>query len=298
MLSEDQKRTVIYKMRRRYVVLWAFFFLCANAGTLKAEIASIEKAVDYCQGDMEDGISGLTSYKPTYIIGQWGTPDPTDGGTSYLKFQFSLKQQLCSNLYFGYTQKSFWSVSRDSAPFKDSNYNPELFWAFKRRDDNGLFKMGQAGFEHESNGRDGSSSRSWNRVYWEPRLEYRDLTLSLKAWYPIKGFSTESWRQNSDLSGNPDILDYYGYGELAAIYDMGRCQVGVRGRKGTKSNYGNIQGDFIFKLRENFSFYAQIWDGYGESLLDYKNSSTRYGAGFAFTELLPRWDKKVGNRCP
>lgn len=291
MLSEDKRQSDIYGKNKRYIILLVIFFVCINAGTLRAEIAKIEKAVDYCKGDMEDGISGLTSYKPTYIIGQWGTPDPTDGGTSYLKFQFSLRQQLCSNFYFGYTQKSFWSISRDSAPFKDSNYNPELFWAFKRRDDS-LLQGGQIGAEHESNGRDGLSSRSWNRVYWEPRLEYGDLTVSLKGWYPIKGFSTEGWRQNSDLSGNPDILDYYGYGELAAMYDISRWQIGVRGRKGTKSNYGNIQGDIIYKLRKNFSVYAQIWDGYGESLLDYSNSSTRYGIGFAFTELLPRWDKK------
>ncbi len=282
-------------MNKTPFVLFLLLFLFIPSGGARAQESLLVKQVrdvhDYCRGDADDGVEGLKPYKQTYIIYQKGSSDPTDGATDFLKFQFSLKQQLCWNLYFGYTQKSFWSISKESSPFKDSNYNPELFWAFKRRVGS-ILQYGQVGFfEHESNGRDGSSSRSWNRVYWEPRLEYGDLTVSLKGWYPIKGLSTDGWRTESDLSDNPDILDYYGYGELAAMYDIGRCQIGVRGRKGTKSNYGNIQGDFIYKLRENFSLYAQVWDGYGESLLDYSKSSTTYGIGLAFTELLPRWDK-------
>lgn len=273
-------------MNKLCIPLSLLLFLSVPSGSLWAEEALIDQAYDYCKGYTEEGITGLTPYKPAYIIWQGGSPDPTDGERSYLKFQFSLKQHMCKNLYFSYTQKSFWSISRDSTPFKDSNYDPELFWAF-RGDDGSMFKPGQIGFEHESNGREGIYSRSWNRAYWEPKFVYGDVVVSIKGWYPIKGWSSKGWKQNSDLSDNPDIEDYYGHGEVAAKVSRGHWQFGARGRKGNKGSYGSIQGDVLYKLRKNLSVYAQFWDGYGESLLDYNKSSTRYGIGLAFTDLLP-----------
>lgn len=272
-----------------YIPLFIILLVLISTAPLNAEnkaVDAVNRAYDYCQGD---GDNSDHFYRPSYIIGQWGTPDPTDRQTSYLKFQFSIRQHLCSNLYFGYTQKSFWSITRDSSPFKDSNYAPEFFWEFKKRE--GILQWGQGGIEHESNGREVGASRSWNRLYWEPKFEHRKIAVSLKGWIPIKGWSTEGWRCSADLNDNPDILEYYGHGELAATIKEGKWQFGAKGRKGTKGSYGSIQGDVVFNLRENVGLYAQFWDGYGESLLDYNRSSTRYGIGFIINDLMPKSKK-------
>ena len=91
-----------------------------------------------------------------------------------LKFQFSFKQQLYDGLYFAYTQKSFWRVldGEDSRPFRETNYNPELFWRLLRTTPEGLSWGGDLGFEHESNGAREPTSRSWNRLYLAPTIGY------------------------------------------------------------------------------------------------------------------------------
>ncbi|MFX7858123.1 phospholipase A, partial [Acinetobacter baumannii] len=85
-----------------------------------------------------------------------------------MKFQLSFKFRifqpenpastaLLDNLYFGYTQFSLWDLGKESAPFRDTNYRPSLFYY---RPDTGiqggaLSRLSFAGgIEHESNGRD------------------------------------------------------------------------------------------------------------------------------------------------
>src|SRR3972149_4807197 len=147
----------------------------------------------------------LNPYKPTYFMFQWGTHDPRDNQQLYAKFQFNIKQNIWNGLYFAYTYRALWSITEQSAPFKD----------------------------------------------------------------------------NSD---NPEILDYYGNGELTIKLYSDENQIVVKARKGLKKDYGNIQIEFMRRISENFSLYAQFWNGYGESLLDYNRQTTRYGIGFALTQ--------------
>jgi len=90
----------------------------------------------------------ITPHKPNYIL-----PATYNFNANYdaygefgeffsdaeLKFQLSLKTQLWpgligdSSLWFGYTQQSYWQIFADSeasAPFRETNYQPELIWSF------------------------------------------------------------------------------------------------------------------------------------------------------------------------
>src|SRR3972149_1595583 len=126
-----------------------------------------------------------------------------------------------------------------------------------------------------------SFSRSWNRIYWEPRLVYKRLEGKLFGFDTLAVYIKAWLKFNERQSDNPDILDYYGNGELTVKLYTDEYQFVVKARKGLKKDYGNIQIELMHRLSENFSLYAQFWNGYGESLLDYNRQTTRYGIGFA-----------------
>ncbi len=225
---------------------------------------------------------GIKPHKRNYLLlDQGGTPNAVDGMIDYVKYQLSIKQHLCKNMYFGYTQKSFWSVTAPSLPFRETNYNPEFYLDYTNHG-SGIWRWGKVGlFEHESNGRDGPESRSWNRVYWEPRmviddpaklpLNFKTLVVALKWWYAYG--STE----------NADIRDYQGNNELSITLDQKWMQWAFIVRKGRVWEYGNVQIDVNYHFMGNMDLFFQVWDGYGESLIDYNHSSTRYGFGVAIS---------------
>jgi phospholipase A1 len=256
------------------------FFTIKKIGILKGLIILISSfSLLAAESEAED--AGIDPYRPTYFMLQYGTPDPRDDRELYAKFQFGTKQPLAGDyLFFAYTYRALWSITAESAPFKDSSHNPEIFVDI---DNKGTAKIGQIGVEHESNGKGGEDSRSWNRIYWEPRLVYRrkegkmlgfdTFTLHIKGWVKLR----------EELSDNPDILDYYGNGELTAKFYSEENQLALKGRKGLKKDYGNIQVEFMRRITDNLCLYAQLWNGYGESLLDYNKRSTRYGVGLALT---------------
>ncbi|MBI5182049.1 MAG: phospholipase A [Nitrospirae bacterium] len=282
-------------MRKIDIIFIALSIILIAAAT-KAEDIPENKAADAdiksVKNDTQEK-DRLNPYKPTYFMLQWGTPDPRDKKQLYTKFQFNTKKELpirnlsqkvpipeYLHLYIAYTYRALWSITEESAPFKDNSHNPE---AFIDIDNKHLLKIGQIGLEHESNGKGKEDSRSWNRAYWEPRLVYH------RPEGRILGFDTLSvhlrgWIKFRELqSDNPDILDYYGNGEIALKLYGDKNLFTVSARKGLKKSYGNIQIEYMYRIFENFCIYAQFWDGYGESLLDYNRRSTRYGVGMALT---------------
>ncbi|OSI13554.1 phospholipase A, partial [Neisseria dumasiana] len=101
----------------------------------------------------ESGILSLREHNPMYILPAWYNSSPnykphssTRGETNAEKFteqkrmetkmQISFKTKIMEDLFktradvwFGYTQKSDWQVwsqGRKSAPFRNSDYMPEL----------------------------------------------------------------------------------------------------------------------------------------------------------------------------
>jgi phospholipase A1 len=223
---------------------------------------------------------GLSFHKPTYLIPYTYSPQYT-GENAEVLFQLSLKHELYRRiLYFGYTQKSFWQLynSGNSRPFRETDYNPEIFFRFRRL---GATHWGiDFGGDHESNGRPLPESRSWNRLFLAGYHETdRDL-LYTKVWYrlPEKQRETPTDPKGDD---NPDIEDFLGYGEIdwQRKFDNGQqVQMMLRANPATGNGALNLTwsapvGDFAF-------WHVYAFHGYGEGLLDYNHRITRVGVGF------------------
>lgn len=192
-------------------------------------------------------------------------------------------------LYFGYTQNSLWDLEADSAPFRDSSYRPSLFyrndliWTSAARDVRFGF---QAGLEHESNGRDGLSSRSINTAYIRPVVTFGDPT----DWHLAIGPKIYAYL---DRSENPDIARYRGHADLFASYGHPeRWQFAATVRRGTDSDFGSTLLEATYPLRAvslgnlDGYFYFQYFNGYGETIFDYnRRLRSQLRAGFAIT----RW---------
>ena len=234
------------------------------------------------EGIMERIGRGFSMYRENYLLPlTWGNR-AAGSGDAELKFQLSFKQHLGRNFYLAYTQKSFWRIldGADSRPFRETNYNPQVFYRFERRTALRRVWGADVGFEHESNGAREPGSRSWNRLFFAPFVEYGGLRTELKLWHRI---SEEVKEDPLDPTGdeNPEIEDFYGYGELRVSYETLRR---YRGSMMLRYNFVTRKGGLLLDFSaptgaENLYFYAQLWNGYGESLIDYNRSLTRYGIG-------------------
>jgi phospholipase A1 len=209
---------------------------------------------------------------------------------SEIKFQFSFKVPLARGLLFGkgflsfgYTQLSYWQAysGDDSSPFRETNHEPELLLAMPT--DYGVFGMDGRliglSLRHQSNGRSEPLSRSWNRVMLDFTMERDDLYLSFKPWWRIP---------ESEVSDdNPDIEDYLGHFELRALKLYRDHSLGIMLRNNLqRENRGAVQLDYTFPLGERLNGYVQIFNGYGESLIDYDHYGNSIGVGIMLTNWL------------
>jgi phospholipase A1/A2 len=227
---------------------------------------------------------GLSYHKPIYLLPVTWSRDYY-GDETELIFQISLKQRLFNrNFFFGYTQKSFWQVYNpdDSRPFRETNYNPELFYRWKPEWAQAPGLGFDIGLDHESNGNELPDSRSWNRVIGAVYHETPTRLLHLRLWYRLPeddGRAVDDPKRDD----NPDIHRYYGYGELRLQQRL----FGARGHKAAlmlRGNPGTGYGAVELRYSAPFSDWAfwtlHVWHCYGESLIDYNRSVTRVGAGF------------------
>lgn len=208
-----------------------------------------------------------------------------------VKFQISLKIKLWQDvlgkdmdLWFGYTQKSFWQLYNfaDSAPFRETNYEPELLLNVRThiRFLGMNARIMQVGFNHQSNGRSQPFSRSWNRMVGNVGFEKDHFILLFKAWYPIP--------EREEKDDNPDIDDYMGYGEIWGYYMWNGYKLGamLRNNLRRKDNRGALQLEWSIPITRKIGVYVQYFNGYGESLLDYNHSINRIAVGF----ILADWN--------
>lgn len=229
--------------------------------------------------------AALSANEPMYfVVGKGGVA----------RFQFSFKYRVfdpdsqpvawfspLANLHFGYTQTSLWDLGGESKPFVDSSYRPSFFWQGTTLGDGRKPDMMRAGFEHESNGKDGTNSRSINTIFvqsvWLTRLsDGRILGLMPKVY------------AYQDKSDNPDIQRYRGYADWEfGVGRPGGTMLMAKLRSGT-GGYGSAQVEISYPLRKPLFaraggfVFLQLSNGYGETLLDYnRRSSTQARLGFA-----------------
>lgn len=222
-------------------------------------------------------------YKPTYGILQFGTKNHKNKNSTTIKFQINLTKDVVSGKLFeiptelnvAYTLKALWNVTDGSYLFEDYLHNPEIFVSLYKENWMNTF----LGLEHESNGKTGVESRSWDRVYIQPRVllrvsenafDFHSLGIYLKAWYKFH-----------DSKRNGNITDYQGYGELALKLYGDRHYFFVTHRRGGKIDIGTTILEYFLRLGNGWTLYAQYFDGYGEMPIDYDKKSRRFGIGFS-----------------
>lgn len=256
-----------------------------QAQQLKPASAEAPKKDDSLPGEIKLSGLGLSLHKPSYLLPvTWISEDRNDEDFEF-KYQFSLKQQILkSDWYFAYSQKALWQIydGSNSRPFREVNHNPEIFW--RRLPANnpwGSFGY-DLGAEHESNGRSGIESRSWDRLFARFWRSKDNLRADLKIWYRIP----EDRKENpADPKGddNPDIEEFLGYGDLTLRYQFNNASL-LRWmiRYNPATGHGASEMDYSFPIQDRFFLLIQWFSGYGDSLIDYDKRLDRIGIGIAF----------------
>ena len=239
-------------------------------------VDSLKKELDY------GPYFGL--YKDNYfIVGTTPNHIPTKLNSN-VKFQISLGIRLTdavlpwnSFIFLMYTQKTIWNVFQESLPIKDINFNPGIGWSkpFFNKDR----YVGKLTFmvEHESNGRDGPESRSWNRISFSGSTVIDQwLMVHAKIWYPIV-----------DSGNNKDILKYCGIYQSGVVITTPdkKFAFGITWvkRGGWNFNFNTIW-EFTWRVhkKSNLNLFAQYYNGYGECLLNYNQFSSTLRVGLVF----------------
>lgn len=228
-----------------------------------------------------DALPSFGIYKDNYFVAGTDLFHKPNNWNSDAKFQVSIRQRLTNStlpfktyFFLTYTQKAFWNVFQDSFPFRDLNFNPSLgFGRALVRHDRFLGTI-MLQFEHESNGKDGLDSRSWNKVSFGTNFMFTDRwTFHAKAWIPIV-----------DGDNNKDIVHYSGWGLFGMEYSSPKkkynASLFVNKRGGVNLN-ANIIANFSVRLFSDDSQYLflEYYNGYGESMLDYKQYRQRLRFG-------------------
>jgi len=255
----------------------------------------------------EDNPFTLLPHKLNYLLpvafNDSPNPDPyeIDGeqiDNTEVKFQISLKYKLFDDLfqdngdlYVAYTNLSFWQAYNDdnSSPFRETNHEPEMWLSFTTDWNRFGFRnrLVRVGAVHQSNGRGGGLSRSWNRLYLDFIFERGDFYFSLKPWYRIPEDEKE-FPGDPDGDDNSDIEKYMGYAEFRTIYKWNRLELSLMLRNNLRGseNKGAIEAGITFPLHRNLKGYFQYFNGYGESLIDYDDSTNRFGLGVTLSDWL------------
>lgn len=247
------------------------------------------------------GTWNIRSYQPVYLMPSFWTSNKNELPESEnpnnietekqnltsteAKFQLSLKTKAVENilgdngdLWLGYTQSSRWQVynSEESRPFRETNYEPEASLIFRTNYDLlGLnWRMLGLTINHQSNGRSDPLSRSWNRVMLNLGFEKDNFALMVRPWYRFE--------EKREDDNNPEIKNYIGRGDMTAFYRYKEHDFSLMLRhtlKGGDENRGAVQFDWSFPISGRLRGQFQLFDGYGESLIDYNHRATYVGLG-------------------
>lgn len=253
--------------------------------------------------DSKLGTWNIRAHQPVYLLPVFWTtdknefpksPNPTNTAVENQKlksleskFQLSLKTKAFENLignngdvWFGYTQSSRWQTfnPQESRPFRETNYEPEASIMF-HTNYNVLGLNGRLlglTINHQSNGRSDPLSRSWNRVMLNLGFERDNFAIIARPWYRIE--------ESAGSDNNSDIKKYIGRGDLTSFYRWKDHDFSLMLRhslKGGDDSHGAMQFDWVFPIKGKLRGQFQIFDGYGESLIDYNNRATYVGLGIS-----------------
>ncbi|WP_040482023.1 phospholipase A [Luminiphilus syltensis] len=241
----------------------------------------------------------ITPHQPNYILpvtysDNNGYPDFGEAANAFsdyeIKMQISLKTRLATGLWrkstvwAGYTQQSYWQLYADksaSAPFRETNHQPEVFWQiptdFQVLGWNA--RIATLGLNHQSNGRSEPLSRSWNRVTAGLAFDRGRWAFTAKTWGRIN--------EPVESDDNPNIEDYMGRIQLGLAHTREQHTFSINLKNNLdRDNRSGVEVNYTFPLLHRLKGFVQLYSGYGENLIDMENYTNRIGIGIALTDRL------------
>ncbi|MDB5816756.1 MAG: Phospholipase [Rhizobacter sp.] len=217
-----------------------------------------------------------------------GYADSQDFNHQEAKMQLSFKAKIweqpfgtAGNVWFGYTQQSFWQAGNhaDSSPFRDNVYEPEIIGTYPLNLEIGGLKLRMVGLSlnHQSNGEAKPLSRSWNRAIGTLGMETGPWTINLRGWKRIASDESDD--------DNPNISNNIGRAEIAATRTWGKYITTFTARHSLKTEGGGrgaAQFDLAAPLSGQLMWHVQAFTGYGETLIDYNVRQTSVGVGLSY----------------
>jgi phospholipase A1 len=220
----------------------------------------------------------LSPYEPIYFLLGNNPAGEFQLSLKYQLFDFTNSYAVLTNLYFGYTQTSYWDLISSDPSFFDTSYKPSVFVyfpeLFSREDKSVVFDL-QGGAEHESNGRGGVMERSIYSAYLQPRITFGRPGHLQFALQP------RAWTYFLVAHNNSDIADFRGYADLHAFLTLksdpnswANFQVETRFRIGDGGAHPGIQVDARYKFPHfNPTIDVQYFEGYGQTLRQYNKEA-------------------------
>jgi phospholipase A1 len=260
-------------------------------------VISIVSPLSYGEDISGDSINlGLYSHKLSYFhpISHVDSAGPPHYESEHFAnrskesvYQFSFKipligKGLFPNIYGAYTQKAYWQVYDEvnSRPFRETNYNPELFL----RLGSPIFTL-DFGVEHQSNGEADPDSRAWDILYAKVGLNLSFLSIYLKGWHLYDEDQKGGVQNRYIFEKQESITHYYGYGEAQIIFRTHHFELGFYGRHNRSRKKGAYRVDLLIRGGKKIGLHAQYFRGYGDSLIDYNRLNSRVGVGFLLGQL-------------
>jgi phospholipase A1/A2 len=146
------------------------------------------------------------------------------------------------------------------------------------------------GYEHESNGRDGLESRSWDRVFYLQHFDFGGLVndgqFRKKDGQQHYAYETsiKVWGVFNEGDYNERAEHYLGNIELslAGTYDNHRLQLTARKRSARLDWYIKTL-KFLGGRSGEYYWMIQYFNGYGDSLQRFDSHESVLRAGIAFS---------------
>ena len=213
------------------------------------------------------------------------------------KFQLSLRTKLLqgvglpnADLWAAFTMQTLWQVynRRDSSPFRNTDYQPELIYVVPTAPSLRQLPLGwqwrytQLGWAHQSNGQSDPLSRSWNRVYLGAGIERGNWSLSARLNHRLS--------EDAEDDNNPDLMNYRGRGEFTLGWASGLHTASLQLRTSLRAHSkGAAQFEWTYPVSRDqpngLRWYVQLFHGYGETLTDYNFRQSSIGAGVSFLQF-------------
>ena len=243
-------------------------------GAAEQRLKESKETVEEAYGANEK--STFTPHDLNYaIIGE-------DDALMQISFKYRLGRDW--NTYLAFTSVVKWDIWKDSSPYQDINFKPEIFYRFTPENEN-LVSL-DTGYWHESNGRDGDESRSWDQLFARVNTLFELNSIAL-AW-------ETTFYGEIATGGNEDIGDYLGWWDTTFyflnILPTDKFNIDLEfhiwsGKDGNPFNHGQFQTGVIYKIENAVfqpSLYVQYFSGYGEVMADYDVYTVAWRVGLAF----------------